>query len=128
MRPAQLIGVLAAFWVLVEMGSAEEVTMADLAANRVGSGPAGIEGNNGFIGVYTDPARTSTCATIAPGNVGTLYLFAFLDGPLTSGTAGAEFTIQVTHPEGYQFSYSAPSGTVTSPSVATSYVHPAASC
>jgi hypothetical protein len=81
-----------------------------------GPGPAAIEGNNGYVGIFADPQHTQTCATIPPGNVGTLYLFALLT-PESPEFTGAEFTIQVTNPTGYQFQYTAPAGTVTIGSV-----------
>jgi len=67
-----------------------------------------LQPDNGRIAIYSDPQGTQTCATIAPGAIGTLYLFAELAGESAAGIAAAEFRIQVTNPTGYIFLYSPP--------------------
>jgi FlgD Ig-like domain len=72
----------------------------------------GIPPDNSRIAVFADPAGTQTCATIPVGSNGTLYLFADLAGETADGFTGAEFRVQVTHPEGYFLIFNPPSAAV----------------
>jgi hypothetical protein len=92
---------------------ASEPSEFDWAAHGFGPGPAGNEGDNGWIGIFADPLGTQPCATIPTGQVATLYLFAFPAGGTQDGFTGAEFRIEVTSPQGYQFLYVAPSDCLT---------------
>ena len=65
------------------------------------------EGSDGFIGIYADAQGTIPCASIPVGQIGTLYVVATTP---TGGFTGAEFSIQITDPAGYQFIFIPPEG------------------
>jgi hypothetical protein len=66
-------------------------------------------GEPGFLGIYADPEGTQPCATIHAGTVGNLYVVATAP---QGGFTGAEFSIQVTNPEGYILLYVPPEGAI----------------
>ena len=66
----------------------------------------------GHIGVYADPAGTTTCATIEVGTYGTLYVLATPAGPTADGIAGAEFRVEVRSPEGWSLSFQPATATI----------------
>lgn len=75
------------------------------------AGPAALA-EESSIGVFGDLAGTQTCIDIAPGSVATLYVIATPAGQTAAGLTSAEFRILVTHPEGYQFFFVPPPGTL----------------
>ena len=72
----------------------------------------GIASDFGHIGVYADPAGTTTCATIEAGTFGTLYVLATPAGPTADGIAGAEFRVEVRSPEGWRLYFQPSSPTI----------------
>lgn len=64
---------------------------------------------NGLVGLYADPEGTQPCIEIRPGRVGPIYVIATNQGSTAKGFCGAEFRIEVSNPEGYDFGFVATS-------------------
>jgi sugar lactone lactonase YvrE len=67
-----------------------------------------------YLGIFADSAGTQSglCVT-SPGST-TLHLVATTGTTTEFGVTGAEFSIQVTNPTGYNFSYTPPAGAFSS--------------
>jgi len=77
-----------------------------MAANAALGAPDSVAPAAGTIGVYADSAGTQPCATV--DQFATLYVIAHVEGASAPGITGAEFRIEVEHPSGWTFAYSAP--------------------
>ena len=62
------------------------------------------------LGVYADPAGTQACVRIAPDTPTTLYVVATLDERLVRGVRGAEFRLEIEHPQGWFLMFTPPDG------------------
>jgi hypothetical protein len=84
------------------------VAAACIAANAAASAPelALPPPPDGTIGVYADSEGTQPCATV--DSFATLYVIAKVEGASAGGITGTEFRIEVEHPAGWTFAYSAP--------------------
>jgi len=69
---------------------------------------AAAQPSDGYVGVYSDAAGTLPCTMVPPYTGTTLYVIAKTAGSSESGITGAEFRIEVTNPNGWFFSYTAP--------------------
>ncbi len=86
------------------------VLATPIQAAQAGGGCDPAAATSPSLGLFADAAGTQTCATLAPGTLTTLFLYAFPRGDVADGISGVEFRIVVTHPAGYLFSYTAPAG------------------
>jgi hypothetical protein len=68
---------------------------------------------DGYVGVFADSAGTISCATVPPYTGAVLYVYAVTNGASASGLTGAEFRIEVSHPQGWSLNYMAPSAATT---------------
>lgn len=68
---------------------------------------------DGYVGVFADSAGTIPCATVPPYTGAVLYVYAVTEGVSASGLTGAEFRIEVSHPQGWSLNYMAPSAATT---------------
>lgn len=67
--------------------------------------------NDGYIGIYADRYGQTPCTSVPQGTGTTLYILAELAGMSPDNITGAEFRIEVTAPDGWFLSYTAPDGT-----------------
>lgn len=54
--------------------------------------------NNGYIGVFGDPAGTNCCVTMPPNAATTLHVLAVTGGESSGGITGAEFRVEISPP------------------------------
>jgi hypothetical protein len=66
----------------------------------------------GHIGIYTDPLGIDACAEIPTGQFVTLYVLAERSDDSPSAISGAEFRIEVTHPQDWVINYTQPEGSI----------------
>jgi hypothetical protein len=65
--------------------------------------PAAIPADNGYVGIFADPAGTEPCIQIGPGGTATLHVVAVTGGGTADGFYVAEFRIEVSNPAGWLF-------------------------